>query len=367
MTANGKTRIFAGAGYSVSRAGVQLHGGLFRRSPGQGDTCSGAEGEWQSLSTGLPDKVEVRAMAVHPHDHNVIYVGTQDGPYRSSDGGDHWERLGFPDRNAVIWALSIHPTRPHILYAGTAPVALYRSLDGGDNWHLLPNAKSPAHCEREGFETRTVRITADPSRPDDVYAALEVSGVIRSSDGGETWADMSASLIKLAEQPHLQSSVGGRHCGHCEGMLDSHAIAVSAAAPRTPFLAIRMGLFRSDDRGAAWHDTEIGRHSPLTYCRDVIVSPHDARVMYACLSPAAFSSDGSLYRSDDIAQSWKRIDHGVKAESTLMAVCVHPRDPAQVYCVSRGGQVFGTQDAGASWHEYRLPQGVHDVYTVACI
>ena len=359
MAANGETRIFAGAGYSVSRAGIQLRGGLFRRSPG--------EGEWEALSSGLPDKVEVRAIAVHPHDHHVIYVGTQDGPYRSSDGGDHWERLGFPDRNAVIWALSIHPTRPNTLYAGTAPVALYRSLDGGNNWHLLPNAKSPAHCEREGFETRTVRITADPSRPDDVYAALEVSGVIRSSDGGDTWADMSASLIKLAEQPHLQSSVGGRHCGHCEGMLDSHAIAVSAAAPGTPFLAIRMGLFRSDDRGAVWHDTEIGRHSPLTYCRDVIVSPHDARVMYTCLSPAAFSSDGSLYRSDDMAQTWKRVDHGVKAESTLMTVCVHPRDPAQVYCASRGGQVFGTQDAGASWHEYRLPQGVQDVYTVACI
>jgi hypothetical protein len=61
--------------------------------------------------------------------------------------------------------------------------------------------------------------------------ALEVSGVIRSRDAGETWSDMSASLIKLAEQPHLQSSVGGRHCGHCEGMLDSHALAISAAAP----------------------------------------------------------------------------------------------------------------------------------------
>jgi photosystem II stability/assembly factor-like uncharacterized protein len=335
-----------------------LRGGLFRRTPG--------DGEWGALSAGLPDKVEVRAIAVHAHNHDVAYAGTQDGPYRSTDGGNRWERLGFPDRGAVIWALAIHPTRPNILYAGTAPIALYRSIDGGDNWHRLPKAISPAHCEREGFDSRVVRITVDPNRPDDVYAALEVSGVIRSSDGGETWTDMSASLIKFAEQPRYQSNVGGRHCGHCEGMLDSHAIALSAAAPGTPFLAIRMGLFCSEDRGATWRDTEIGRFSPLTYCRDVIVSPHDARVMYACLSPAAFSNDGSLYRSDDIAQTWQRIDHGVKANSTLMAVCMHPRDPAQVYCVSRGGQVFGTQDAGASWKEYPLPKGVHDAYTVAC-
>jgi photosystem II stability/assembly factor-like uncharacterized protein len=359
MVGNGKTRIFAGAGYGVSRSGVQLRGGLFRRSPG--------EGEWQALSAGLPSSVEVRAIAVHPQDTDVMYVGTQDGPYRTVDGGDHWERLRFPDRGAVIWSLAIHPTRPNVMYAGTAPVALYRSEDSGDTWQKLPQAKSPAHCEREGFDTRTIRITVDPSRPDDVYAALEVSGVIRSADAGESWTDMSASLIKHADQPHLKSSVGGRSCGDCEGMLDSHALAISAAAPGTAFLAIRMGLFRSDDRGATWYDTKIGRFSPLTYCRDVIVSPHDPRVMYACLSQAAFSTAGSLYRSDDVGQTWQRVDRGVSAESTVMAVAVHPGDPARVYCVTRGGQVLGTEDSGASWNDYRLPHGVEDVYTVACV
>jgi photosystem II stability/assembly factor-like uncharacterized protein len=335
-----------------------LRGGLFR--------CNSGEDDWEKLSVGLPENVEARVILVHPNNPDVIFVGTQDGPYRSTDGGDHWQRLDFPDRNAVIWALTIHPTRPNILYAGAAPVALYRSTDGGDTWKRLPGAVSPAHCERTGFDTRVLRITIDPNRPDDVYAALEVSGVLRSTDGGDSWSDMSAPLIKLAEKPHLQSSVGGRHCGHCEGMLDSHATAISAAAPDTVFLGIRMGLFRSDDRGLTWYDTEIGRFSPLTYCHDVIVSPHDARVMYVCLSPAAFSEDGSLYRSDDLAKTWRRIDHGIKAQSTLMAVNVHPHDPAQIYCVTRGGQVFGTEDSGGSWREYRLPSGVEDVYAIAC-
>jgi photosystem II stability/assembly factor-like uncharacterized protein len=196
-----------------------------------------------------------------------------------------------------------------------------------------------------------------------------VSGVIASRDGGESWSDLSGTLIPHAnENPRLQSSVGGRHCGHCEGMLDSHALAISAAAPGTAFLAIRMGLFRSDDRGATWYDADIGRFSaPLNYCRDVIVSPHDPRVLYAAVSQAAFSTAGSLYRSDDLAQSWRRIDHGVPVESTVMAVCVDPSDPARVCCVTRGGQVIGTGDAGKSWTDYRLPDGVHDVYTVACV
>lgn len=359
MASNGVTRIFAGAGRGEGKNSLKYRGGLFRRSPGAGD--------WLALISGLPENVEVRAIAVHPQQPNVIFVGTQDGPYRSTDAGDHWQRLGFPDRDTVIWTLCIHPTRPNVIYAGAAPVALYKSEDGGDNWQRVPQLKSPAHCERADFDTRTIRVTVDPSRPDDIYVALEVCGVMRSTDAGETWSDMSASLIKLAEQPHLKSSVGGRSCGDCEGMLDSHAIAVSEAAPGTAFLAIRMGLFRSDDRGATWYDTKIGRFSPLTYCRDVIVSPHDAHVMYACLSQAAFSTDGSLYRSKDIGQTWQRIDHGVKAESTVMAVCVHPRDAARVYSVTRGGQVIGTENAGDSWQDYRLPQGVHDVYAVACI
>jgi photosystem II stability/assembly factor-like uncharacterized protein len=79
--------------------------------------------------------------------------------------------------------------------------------------------------------------------------------------------------------------------------------------------------------------------------------------MYVCLSPAAFSQDGSLYRSNDLAKTWRRIDHGIKAQSTLMAVSVHSGDPDRIYCVTRGGQVFGTEDAGGSWREYSLPRG----------
>jgi hypothetical protein len=50
----------------------------------------------------------------------------------------------------------------------------------------------------------------------------------------------------------------------------------------------------------------------------------------------------------------------------MMALALHPRDPDQVYCVSRCGQVFGTPDGGRTWRESRLPEGVEDVYALAC-
>ena len=263
----------------------------------------------------------------------------------------------------MVWSLAFHPTRPEVVYCGTAPVNLYRSEDGGDNWERLPAAQSPEHC-RMGFPTRTIAIGVDPGRPDDIYAALEVSGVLRSEDGGETWSDLSQSLIDLAARPHLKSRIGSDR--DSEGMLDSHALVLSGAQPGSPILAVRMGLFRSRDRGESWRDMEVGHHSPLTYCRDVVVSPQDPRVLYACLSPAARSNDGTLYRSADLGETWQRFDHGVKAQGTMMAATVDRSDPAKVYCISRCGQVFGTEDAGRSWREYRLPEDVGDAYKVAC-
>ena len=171
-------------------------------------------------------------------------------------------------------------------------------------------------------------------------------------------------LVALAERPHLKSRIVSDT--DVEGMLDGHAVCVSGARPGTVFLAVRMGLFQSADRGASWQTMDIGRFSPLTYSRDILVSPHDPRDLYACLSPAARSVDGSLYRSRDVGETWTRFDHGVKAGSTMMAVALHRRDPDQVYCVSRHGQVFGTLDGGRTWSEQHLPDGVQDVYAIAC-
>jgi hypothetical protein len=349
--------IFAGGDDLSPWARERGLGGFFR--------CTPQDGNWEPLTRGLPRNVEARALAVHPENPQVIYAGTQDGPYRTSDAGERWERVGFPDRNAVIYAITYHPTRPKVMYAGTEPAALYRSEDGGDTWQRLPNAKSPGHCEM-GFPVRVIRIAVDPTRPDDVYVAFEVSGVIRSSDGGESFTDVSAPLIKLAEQPHLKSRIGS--AVDAEGMLDSHAIVVSPAAPGRPILAVRMGLFRGDDRGTSWSDMQIGRYSALTYCRDVCVSPHDPRTLYACLSDAARGDVGTLYRSDDLGETWRRFDHGIEANGTMMCVAVDRADPNRVYCVTRTGRVFGTEDEGALWRGYPLPANVTGrVRALACI
>lgn len=347
--------VFAGAGHWTS-AGTQDHpGGLLRRAVD--------ESAWQILSDGLPKQAEVRALAVHPENPEIVYAGTQHGPYRSTDNGAHWEALDLPDPGMIVWSILFHPHNPQILYLGTAPAAIYRSDNGGESWKRLSIIET-AGMVQMGFPTRVIRLAADPSNPDELYAGLEVGGVIRSFDGGVTWSDCTQDLLRLAAQPHLKSQIGSDT--DVEGMMDSHALIVSAAQPGTVFLATRMGLFCSADRGKTWKDMEIGRFSPLTYARDVQVAPQDPYTLYAALSPAARSRDGSLYRSQDLGQTWQRLDHDVTPRSTMMTVALNRRDPNQVYCATRGGQVFATQDGGATWSEYPLPEGLQDVYTLAC-
>ena len=204
-----------------------------------------------------------------------------------------------------------------------------------------------------------------PGHADEIYAALEIAGAMRTTDGGETWEDLNEGLVRLSDRPHLRSSIVQRET-HAEGMLDGHAIAISPAAPDTPIIALRMGLFRARDEGRRWEDLEVGRFSPTTYARDIRVCPHDPRTLYAALSVAADSRDGGVYRSTDTGETWRRFDK-VQVNGTIMSVGVHPCDPDQVCIGARyDGEVFATADGGETWQACPLPGPVKDVYAVAC-
>lgn len=349
------THVYAGVAATVGATHTGTLGGVFRQSVG--------DSGWKRLTTGLTEGAEVHAITVHPTETDTVYLGTTKGAFRSTNRGDRWERLGLPDAEADIWSICIHPKDHKRLYAGATPIGVYRSDDGGDHWKKLADPGLPNRVIM-AFACRVMRLDVDPNHPDEVYATMEANGAMRSRNAGESWEDCTADLIRFCEEPKYRSRIGSQT--EIEGMLDGHALACSAAAPGTVFLANRMGLFRSATRGETWEDMEIGRFSPLTYGRDIRTSPHDPKVLYAALSPAARSTDGAVYKSEDVGKTWQRFDHGIKADATMMGVIVHPKDPKQVYAVSRVGQVFGTQDSGKSWSEHRLPEGVRDCYCVAC-
>ena len=328
--------------------------GLYRRA------IDGAQ--WEAA--GLPADTHVHAIAVHPDDAAVVYAATSGGLFRSTDQGVNWTRLVEPAAGEQMWSVLIHPADHRTILTGCAPLGVYRSDDGGESWRKMPR---PGLGERMvgAFPSRVMRMSVAPSRPDVIWAGLEVNGAMYSADGGEIWIDASDALVRLSHQPHLESAILTKD--KSEGMLDVHAVCVSPAAPNAAFLALRMGLFRSDDDGATWDDLGIGQHAAhLRYGRDIVVAPWDANTLFACVADAARGQAGRLYRSQDLGRSWAQIDHGIEVRSTMMAVALHPRDTKQAHCVTRGGQSLSTMDGGASWRAFPLPEGSGAAVAMAC-
>ena len=208
------------------------------------------------------------------------------------------------------------------MLAGGSPVEVYRSEDGGESWRKLRRRRNRRRTPRGRSPAGSCALRSTRSKPDEIYAVLEVNGVMRRTDGGESWSDCSAGLIKLAEQePQLQEQARQRH--QAEGMLDGHAIMHQPGrSRRASIMAVRMGLFRTSRPRQDLGGHGVERFSPVTYGRDIKVSPQEPNTLYAALSVAASSHDGALYRSQDNGKSWQRFDK-VQVHGTIMSVGLH--------------------------------------------
>ncbi|MDX2156558.1 MAG: YCF48-related protein [Hyphomicrobiaceae bacterium] len=342
--------VFAGVAGYVGRPDQVGKVGVFRR-PADG-------GEWSQVM----GDAETHVVMVHPTNPDIVLAGTVDGVRISTDHGATFKKAQFPD-TIQIWSFLVDRRDPKRILAGASPVAFYESRDMGASWTALPDSGIQER-EKCAFRHRAMRMVQHPTRPDTVYAALEVNGVVRSEDFGRTWSDCSEHLIELSKLPHLKSKILTQN--EAEGMLDGHAITMSAAEPDAVVVACRMGLFKSTDKGRTWTDLEMKRFSPITYGRDVRVSAQDPNTVYAALSVAAASHDGAVYRSNDAGKTWSRFDK-VQVHGTIMSIGLSDKNPDEVYIGARyQGEVFGTRDGGKTWTPMPIPGPVKDIYCVAC-
>src|SRR6516165_11181464 len=164
-TNNQNSYVYLGLAGETGR-GRLVQSGLFRMADGSED--------WERLERGLPEAPAVRALAVHPQQPEIIYAGTQSGPYRSADRGAHWEKVNLPDHGLPVWSLLFHPHNPDVMFVGYENCEIYRSDDAGEHWARLPvSVRFPDITTVPGANPakRVLMLDASTSAPDHIYGA----------------------------------------------------------------------------------------------------------------------------------------------------------------------------------------------------
>lgn len=350
IATNHASYIYVGLG---GEGAYMAEGGLYRYAE--------STGEWQSMTTGLPHHPQVRALLMHPDNPAVLYAGTQCGPYRSDDRGEHWEPLDTPRAGRDVWSLTFHPQNPDVVYAGYEPCAIERSEDAGAHWQnmnmdkvVFPHITTYMHpvCKR------VIAMTADPSTPSDMYAAIEVGGLLGSRDGGESW-------VQMLDGPFVRNNT-----------LDLHGVQVSPAAPGTVYIITQIAMFRGRQYGRKWEHIQIDDMFPGgTYCRGLLVAPHDPQTIYMAAgaggggAPAGTQEAGALWRSSDAGETWERVDLGDVPPSRMAQIAVDRQAPERVYCCAQRGQVYMSHDSGHTWKQTQVPVEMsrsRHIYPMVC-
>ncbi len=331
----------------------------WRGRPGPGGSCirgfcasPTARASGSGSRRGLPETPAIRALAVHPQQPEVIYAGTQSGPYRSGDRGEHWEKVNVPDHGLPVWSVLFHPHDPDTILVGYENCEIYRSDDAGEHWTRLPvNVRFPEITTAPGANPakRVLKMDASPGEPDLIYAAIEVGGTLRSKDGGEHWENLSHGQY-MNDDP-----------------VDMHGVLVSRWRPGNVYGIGRAGLFHSADDGDHW------RYVPLEpvnakgqiYCRDIREMPGDPRKIWLAAGAGFISELGVLLHSPDGGETWSQVDVGQKVPHTMFALAFDERQPSRMSCATNGGEVYTSTDAGESWAMLPPPPGGTLIYALA--
>jgi len=290
----------------------------------------------------------IGAIEVDPNNPDkVIWVGTGeiwtrnsvsigDGLYKTTDGGVNWKKVGFGNSERIA-SIIVHPDNSDIVYVGVLGAlwgdsdvrGVYKTTDGGENWEKLLYLDETTGCSD---------LIMDPDNPDIMYASMwefrrtgwsfnsggENSALYKSTDGGKTWDKI--------------------HKGFPEGKLGRIAVAVAPSSANILYAVIESekdedkGLYRSEDRGKSW--THLNKDFGLVvrpfYFSRIVVDPRDPDVVIK----------GGLYGSisRDGGKTFKSMGD---MHADIHDIIFDVNDSDRMYVATDGG-VYRTWDGGVT-------------------
>ena len=316
---------------------------------------------WENISDGFFGG-STGAVAVAPSDANIIYVGGGEktvrgnvshgyGMWKSYDAGKTWKHLGLDDSRHIS-RIRIHPNNPDVVYAAVMghlfgpnqERGVYRSSDGGENWERVLFVDE---------EVGAVDLIIDPGNPRVLFATTwrikrtpyslesggDGSGIWKSVDGGDHWTEITRN--KGLPQDDLIGI-----CGITVSPVDSNRVWASVEAKSG-------GLFRSDDAGETWQriNEERKLRQRAWYYSRIYAGPDNVDEIYVL--------NVRFWRSIDGGKSFSsiRTPHGDHHD-----LWIDPDDPTRMIIGDDGGAQV-SYNRGKSWSTY-LNQPTSQFYRV---
>jgi photosystem II stability/assembly factor-like uncharacterized protein len=204
-------------------------------------------------------------------------------------------------------------------------------------------------------------ILLHPTDPNRMHVGISAAGVYRTDDGGRTWQARNRG-IRVTFMPERFPEFG-----QCV-----HKIVHHTARPERLFLQNHWGLYRSDDGADTWHDIAHGLPSDFGFA--MATHPHDPDCVYIVpMESDEFrcTPEGRLrvYRTQDAGGSWEPLTRGLPQQGAFETVLrdgmvTDSLDPVGIYFGTRSGKLYGSRDAGKTWKE--LLTGLPQIVCVAC-
>jgi hypothetical protein len=291
------------------------------------------DGEWTvELSLGGSG---AQCLAVAPADSDTVYAGLRErGVRRTADGGRTWVDGALPEPGVFSLAVS---AADGAVYAGTEPSALYRSDDGGETWRALEGLLELPSRPTWSFPPRPwtshVRwIAPSPHNGDVILVGIELGGLMRSTDGGETWLD---------HRPGAQRDV--------------HSLAWHPRLEGWAYEAGGGGAAWSEDGGETWRPADEGRDRHYTW--SVAVDPGDPQLWYVSASTGPYAAHGGrdpqarIYRRSH--GEWRALAGGLPEPLPAMPYALVAADD-RLFAGLADGQIWQSNDRGDSWRACKL-------------
>lgn len=292
-------------------------------------------------SLGLPSESDIRALLLDSRDPSRLLLGTETGLFVSENGADRWERVPGALDGLQIWSLAQASRNPELMLAGTCPAGLFRSTDAGRTWEAL-DAGMPAECTNGAPLTPRVTCVLIDSVDGAMFAGVEIGGVRRSRDAGETWETLTEGLSSE----------------------DLHGLAaVWNEGRRTLLATTNNDVNRSPDDGETWTPLRVRETFPWPYTRACGMPAGDTSAVWVGAGNGPPGNQGALYSTRDLGNTWERLPLPQVTNSTVWNFAFHPADPARSYVSSISGQVYRTLDCGENWS--KLPMEFGEIRALA--